>query len=73
MNIFIFLLGRDLTPAPVGLERINAKEREEKKSQEKRAKKRKGIEAMRVKHQTPSRNRCAHGEGRAEWKPKRKK
>ena len=34
--------------------RINAKERDKKKRQERRAKKRKGIEAQRVKPSTPS-------------------
>ena len=34
---------------------INAKEREKKEREARRAKKRKGIEALRVKHPTPSR------------------
>ena len=50
--IYIYIF-RDLTPATAGSPSINAKKREKKERQMRRAKERKRIEAMRVKHPTP--------------------
>ena len=52
---FILFIRRIPTPATEGLVRINAKERNEKERQGRRAKKKKGIGAQRVKHLTPTR------------------
>ena len=51
LYLFYYLLYRDLNPSITGSEHINAKKRVKKK----RMKKRKGIEAQRVKPPTPSR------------------
>ena len=58
LSIILFylfnLLYKYLNPATVGSARTNAKEREKKEGKVRKVKKRKGIEAMRVKHPTPS-------------------
>ena len=52
--LFIYLLGNYLNPITAGSARINAIEREKKERNVRRVKKRKGIEAQRVKPPTPS-------------------
>ena len=48
--IFIYLLDNHLNPASLGLARINDEERDKKEGRVRRANKRKGIEAQKVKH-----------------------
>ena len=53
--IYLFIYIKLLpSPATAGSARMNAKEREKKERRVRRAKKREGIEAQRVKHPTPS-------------------
>ena len=53
--IYINVLGNYLNRATTGSAHINAKERDKKERKVRGAKKRKGIEAQRVKHPNPSR------------------
>ena len=59
--IYLFIYRQILNPAIVGLARISAKKRDRKERQERRAKKRKGIEAQWVKPPNSLQgNTCAH-------------